>query len=445
MLAFVLFFVKVQCCMPFNSRLNGTERMQYLMHRGQEMIEAGSQADVPAPGNPKSSFTHIPHICLTARLLRYGAEPLGPPGTSYSLWTAQRSLKRDHKRKFNRSLCGVLLGISIVLVVLGILGIIGIAVYLGVVQKIESPNENLVSIDGAFRVVSEDFSLNLLNPLSEEYQENSAKYRETISTTYRKSYLRDSFVKVVIDGFSSGSVKVFFKVILDKTALPGRTIEDPVTAVRDVFVQEVMALEGSVFTGETIDIDSITFSLSEVQDVAGQYLAPEPYQGEAEDSSEGSSIWQNLAQSTASSVLARGEEDQQGPAVSESIASSWQAGASGLQETGGPRFRKTGDRMDRMPASRPVEPPISQNGWSLPRYPTQLDERRDGLLVTQQTPLIISQGGRQPYSSYGAPTAGAEHQCYPVVLLYSPLQDHGSGTNSPRQIAAILPTPPSIL
>ena len=41
------------------------------------------------------------------------------------------SLKREHKRKFNRSLCGVLLGISIVLVILGILGIIGIAVYLG--------------------------------------------------------------------------------------------------------------------------------------------------------------------------------------------------------------------------------------------------------------------------------------------------------------------------
>ena len=51
--------------------------------------------------------------------------------TTYSLWSAQNSLKREHKRKFNRSLCGVLLGISIVLVILGILGIIGIAVYLG--------------------------------------------------------------------------------------------------------------------------------------------------------------------------------------------------------------------------------------------------------------------------------------------------------------------------
>ena len=57
-------------------------------------------------------------------------EPLGE-GTSYTLWSSQRSLKRDHRRKFNRSLCGILLGISIVLVIMGILGIIGIAVYLG--------------------------------------------------------------------------------------------------------------------------------------------------------------------------------------------------------------------------------------------------------------------------------------------------------------------------
>ena len=29
---------------------------------------------------------------------RFGLENIGPPGTSYSLWTAERSLKRDHRR-----------------------------------------------------------------------------------------------------------------------------------------------------------------------------------------------------------------------------------------------------------------------------------------------------------------------------------------------------------
>ena len=61
----------------------------------------------------------------TSSTKKYGLENIGPPGTSYSLWTSRKSLKRDHKRKFNRSMCGVLLGVSVVLVVLGILGIIG--------------------------------------------------------------------------------------------------------------------------------------------------------------------------------------------------------------------------------------------------------------------------------------------------------------------------------
>jgi hypothetical protein len=242
-----------------------------------------------------------------------------------------------------------------VLVVLGILGIIGIAVYLGVVQKVESPGADLLSVDGSFRVVSEDFSLNLLNPLSEQYRQQSEQYREKIVTTYSKSYLKDSFVKVVIDGFSSGSIKVFFKVILDRTLLPGRTVEDPVTAVRDVFVQEVMALEGSSFRGETIDIDSIVFSLSEVQDAAGAYLAPEPYQGQQEASSRGGdSLWQTLAQSTTRSV-APGRGDGPGQAASESAVSAWQAA--------GPPDQATGGRS---------EEPASRNGWSLPRYPTQV-------------------------------------------------------------------------
>ena len=63
--------------------------------------------------------------------------------------------------------------------------------------------------------------------------------------------------QVLIDGFSSGSVKVFFKVILDRAKLPGRTAEDPVQAAKDVFIQEVMSLEDNAFEDSTIDLDSI--------------------------------------------------------------------------------------------------------------------------------------------------------------------------------------------
>ena len=118
-------------------------------------------------------------------------------------------------------------------------------------------------------------------------------YEEKLQNTFKNSYLKDAFVKVVIDGFSSGSIKVFFKVLLDKSKLPGVSKEDPVEAIRDVMLQEVMSLENSQFQDVTIDIDSILFSLSEVQDVAKKYLEPEPYQGSKEPSQTGS-LWQNL-------------------------------------------------------------------------------------------------------------------------------------------------------
>ena len=45
-------------------------------------------------------------------------------------------------------------------------------------------------------------------------------YSMQISDTYRKSVLGESFVKTVIDGFSSGSLKIFFKVLFDRRYLP---------------------------------------------------------------------------------------------------------------------------------------------------------------------------------------------------------------------------------
>ena len=170
--------------------------------------------------------------------------------------------------------------------------------YLGVVQKTDT-DKDLVSLDGAIRVVSEEFSLSLLNPSSLDYKKQEEKFTNILQKTFRKSNLKDALVKVVIDGFSSGSIKVFFKIILDKEKLPGRTKEDPVLATKDVLVQEVMSLDRSEFQDTIIDIDSIDFQLSKVQDVAKKYLEPEPYQGEQPASTQSGSeaagsLWQNL-------------------------------------------------------------------------------------------------------------------------------------------------------
>ena len=77
-------------------------------------------------------------------------------------------------------------------------------------------------------------------------------------------------------------------------------------ATKDVLMQEVMALDRSEFQDTIIDIDSIDFSLSEVQEVDVKYLEPEPFQGKKQETTVqamqppvatlegGGSLWQNL-------------------------------------------------------------------------------------------------------------------------------------------------------
>ena len=123
---------------------------------------------------------------------------------------------------------------------------------------------------------------------------------------------------MIIDEFSSGSVKVFFKIILDKKQLPGRTGEDPVLSSNDVLVQEVMILDNSEFGNDTIDLDSFEFSLSTDQDITKKYLDPDPFQSEKPDTPVSGSLCQNLAQSPGVT--------SEKPASSslESISLSWQ-------------------------------------------------------------------------------------------------------------------------
>ena len=312
----------------------------------------------------------------------------------------------------------------------------GIAVYLGVVQKIESPERDLVSIDGAFRVVSEDFSLSLLNPSSIDYKEQEEKFTRILSKTYRKSILSDAFIKIAIDGFSSGSIKVFFKVILDKSKIPEPIREEPVMATKDVLMQEVMSLDRSEFQDTIIDIDSIDFSLSKVQELDVKYLEPEPFQGTKQETTTqsarppvvnlgggGGSLWQNLgiskkisifkkyrsqlpAQSTARPPLRTTEQDQGWPPASAS------------------------DRVDTEDSysSFNGEVPLNANGWSLPRYPTNTMYdygRPNNLLpnqfpniVTPETPVIISpNNGRQKLSSFGQ---GLPPRLPPVLPSFPP-------------------------
>ncbi|CAB4068101.1 unnamed protein product [Lepeophtheirus salmonis] len=232
--------------------------------------------------------------------LPYPPEGIGPPGTTYNLWTRDSF---DHHRKFNRSLCGVLLGISIVLVILGILGIIGIAVYLGVVQKGDPNGKDVLSIDGAFRVTSDDFSISLLNPETFEYKRKASQYSSMISKTFEKSGVGQAFLTTTIAGFSSGSVRVFFTITFDRRYIPNIMRENFLANLKRIVSEEVASIDGGEFKGLEIDYSSIGFTKSSKPGDEIQFFRPEPFLSiepvhveERHDDAESSeaSLWQSL-------------------------------------------------------------------------------------------------------------------------------------------------------
>ena len=322
-------------------------------------------------------------------------------------------------------------------------------------------------------MVSEDFSVALLNPNSVKYKEETKKYTNIIQNTYRKSHLRDALVRILIDGFSSGSVKIFFKVILDRKFLPGRTTEDPVVAARDVLVQEVMSLDKSEFEGATIDLDSIEFSLSAVQDIAKKYLEPEPFQGDKDAAaSSGGSLWQNLAQSVvaatpSASTMATRMEAADAAGAADTFPTDWR----GQPLPGETEEEGDGGLYNQLPWQQPngqfIQEINNNNGWSLPRYPTQQTgyEIKNNLVrspaysnvVTPQSPLIISQ--QQQLAARGgvvdpnfpvitAPPSpggylGSLLPDYSVGTSRVDSQDSGAGNLMSPYLAAPPPPPPS--
>jgi len=79
---------------------------------------------------------------------------------------------------------------------------------------------DVISVDGSIRVLTDEYTSELLNPRSPTYKEKAEKYVQKIANTYAKSHLAEAFVDATVDGFSSGSLRVFFKVKFQKSKLP---------------------------------------------------------------------------------------------------------------------------------------------------------------------------------------------------------------------------------
>ncbi|CAG0908097.1 unnamed protein product [Darwinula stevensoni] len=126
----------------------------------------------------------------------------------------------SYKRLFNRSLCRVILGCSILLVIAAVLGIVAVAIYLGMITKDPEGEKYSAEFAGRFLVRSGDsFHESLLDEKSSHFKKMAERYRIMLSDAFEASQLSPGFHHATVDAFRNGSLQVFFRIHLDRRKL----------------------------------------------------------------------------------------------------------------------------------------------------------------------------------------------------------------------------------
>ncbi|XP_068241561.1 uncharacterized protein [Palaemon carinicauda] len=194
---------------------------------------------------------------------RPGSTPL-----SYSLWGSSASTtssEESYRRHFSRSLCRVVFGCAIILVILAVLGIVGIAIYLGVLTNEDEGAEFEVRYNGHIRIDRGDTWIPALQLVdSAAFKAKANKYEKMLEKVYENSFMRGSLRRAKVLRFTKNNAKnkglnVQFTLGLDRRKMPSH-VDNTVMAVRDVLLQELMSMEPVAFKTVAVDIDSLVIA-----------------------------------------------------------------------------------------------------------------------------------------------------------------------------------------
>nr|XP_027208893.1 uncharacterized protein LOC113802489 [Penaeus vannamei] len=190
---------------------------------------------------------------------RPGSTPL-----SYSLWGSNASTtssEESYRRQFNRTLCRVVFGCAVLLVILAVLGIVGIAVYLGVLTNDGEGSEYEVRYRGQLKVTAGDTWIpDLARPASPAFRAKALKYEKMLESVYENSFLKGSLrnakvLRILRNPENNRGLNLHFRLALDRRKMPSH-VDNTELAVKDVLLQELMSLEPVAFQKVAIDIDS---------------------------------------------------------------------------------------------------------------------------------------------------------------------------------------------
>ncbi|EZA47834.1 Enteropeptidase [Ooceraea biroi] len=180
----------------------------------------------------------------------YQSDYYMPPRSTWSRVSAART-NGNATWKFGSAI----LIISAMLVLIAVLAIAGLALWMGALRT-DSKNA-IVGFSCNFRITrGEKYNPMLKLNTSMVFREKERKFKNILELLFRRSVLGTSYKRTTIDKFENGTLKVFFRLYLDRRKIP-RSITNVEDTIRDVIVKETYSTS-SLFKDMELDLASVS-------------------------------------------------------------------------------------------------------------------------------------------------------------------------------------------
>ncbi|XP_034947847.1 LOW QUALITY PROTEIN: uncharacterized protein [Chelonus insularis] len=145
--------------------------------------------------------------------------------------------------------------VAALLVLLVVLSIAGLALWMGAMRS--DAKNTIIGFSCSFRITQgEKYNPMLKLNTSMVFREKERKYKNILGMLFKKSVLGPSYKQTIIDKFENGTLKVFFRLYLDKRKIP-RTVTNIEDAIHDTIIKETYS-SSSMFEDMELDFASIS-------------------------------------------------------------------------------------------------------------------------------------------------------------------------------------------
>ncbi|XP_046473613.1 uncharacterized protein [Neodiprion pinetum] len=183
----------------------------------------------------------------------YQSEYYLPPRSAW--YRVPPHVNKNGKNTTKWKIGSAVLIISAMLVLIAVLAVAGLALWMGALRN--DPKNAVTGFACSFRVSSGEryYPMLKLNT-SMAFREKERKYKNIFELLFRRSVLAPAYKQTFIDKFENGTLKVFFRVYLDRRKLP-KSISNVEDTIADILAKETYSTS-SLFKDMELDLASIS-------------------------------------------------------------------------------------------------------------------------------------------------------------------------------------------